>query len=194
MLFLRASAIARSESIDHIWLLSSSSSGKICQIEQCRGRYGLIDAIQSCWVWKVRIFEQVSCLFTFSWLFTFCHTCRYGLTDTLQRCWGWKIMTFDHVSCLFSLIWLFTFGKNIGPNFSWENITLARESIGPLPSCYPNRGIYGSTLKSHLSLHPRDSLAKVRPRLRERASEHHERWQDGDGGRRQLSSLSHCTA
>ena len=46
--FLRASAIARSESIDHIWLLSSS--GKICQIEQCRGRYGLIDAIQSCWV------------------------------------------------------------------------------------------------------------------------------------------------
>ena len=34
-LFLRASAIARSESIDDIWLLSS---GKICQIQQYRGK------------------------------------------------------------------------------------------------------------------------------------------------------------
>ena len=65
-------------------------------------------------VWKVMIFEQVSCLFTFSWLFTFCHTGRYGLTDTIQGCWVWKIMNFDHVSCLFTFSWLFTFFILVG--------------------------------------------------------------------------------
>ena len=36
-------------------------------------------------------FDHVSCLFTFSWLLTFVHSCRYRLTHTIQRCWNEKL-------------------------------------------------------------------------------------------------------
>ena len=85
------------------------------------------------------IFERVSCLFTLSWLFTFCLTCRNGLTYTMQvGYWDlmWKIMIFLE----FQLFVYFQLIVYFLPYLQkWTHlyiITLARESIGPLPSCY----------------------------------------------------------
>ena len=135
------------------------------------------------------IYEEFCHLFTFSWLFTFCHTCRNGLTDTIQGNFGSEVKSFDcwadQLFVYFQLIvdilpylqnwthWHNT--REIGvrdekdipspcksfpspcnnipspchsmPQHITDIITLARDSIGPLPSSCPNPYLYVSYIR-----------------------------------------------
>ena len=110
------------------------------------------------------IFERVSCLFTLSWLFTFCLTCRNGLTYTMQvGYWDlmWKIMIFLE----FQLFVYFQLIVYFLPYLQkWTHlyiITLARESIGPLPSCFTILTWPDSERESHVN--PQKWQAKKDP-------------------------------